>query len=153
MYRVILSFIIFWSVAGVAADCGIKPQGMEFGPNCELIRVPSAPAKKSVNIGNAADLPAPRVLKDSDSSSSGRKRGWQTIQLGAYAGKPGYYAMIGAGQDLKVDALLMNEEVMEKALKATESLKLGGLVSCEAVGMQQSTGYTLFDLRNCGSGK
>lgn len=145
MSRLILIFTIMSSASlAHAADCGIKPRGMEFGPNCELIRVPAPPPKKS-----AMGTP---LEPSSVAAPPARKRPWEPILLGAYAGKPGYYAMIGTAQDLKVDATLMNEEVMEKAQKATHDLKLGGVVACEAVGMQQSVGYTLFDLRNC-SGK
>lgn len=128
-----------------AADCGIKPKGMEFGTNCELIRVAVPRAKKTVG-GSPLGTPV------APATPAAKKRLWGPILLGAYSGKPGYYAMIGTAQDLKVDALLMNEEVMDKANLATQDLKLGGVIACEAIGTQQSIGYTLFDLRNCAGG-
>lgn len=129
-----------------AADCGIKPKGMEFGANCELIRVAAPRATKTVG-GSPLEAPAAPAAPPAE------KRLWEPILFGGYSGKHGYYAMIGIAQDLKVDALLMNEDVMAKAQKATKDLTLGGVVACEAIGMQQSIGYTLFDLRNCGGGK
>jgi len=145
MNKLIFTLTILFSVHSQAADCGIKPRGMEFGPGCELIRVPAPAAKKTTHGSPLEAPPTPRP-------APAKNRIWEPILFGAYSGKIGFYAMIGKGQDLKVDALLMNEDVVEKAYKATQNLKLGGLIACEAVGLQQSIGYTLFDLRNC-SGK
>lgn len=138
----IFIFAFLFTTNAFAADCGIKPKNMDFGPNCELIRVPAPPPKKSALSSPMEAPPAPPA----------KKRLWESILLGGYSGKPGYYAMIGTAKDLKVDALLMNEDVMEKAQKATEHLSLGGVTACEAIGTQQSIGYTLFDLRNCNGG-
>ncbi|MBS1970574.1 MAG: hypothetical protein JSU04_09710 [Bdellovibrionales bacterium] len=138
----ILIFTLLLSAKTFATDCGIKPKGMDFGPNCELVRAPAPPPKKSSPRIPDENMPLPQAPT--------KKRLWEPILFGAYSGKPGYYAMIGAAKDLKVDTLLMNEDVMEKAQKATEKLSLGGVTACEAIGTQQSIGYTLFDLRNCG---
>jgi hypothetical protein len=146
MNKMILIFAPLFATNSFAADCGIKPKNMDFGPNCELIRVPAPPPKKSSMRIPDENMPLPPA------PAPAKKRLWEPILLGGYSGKPGYYAMIGAAKDLKVDALLMNEDVMEKAQKATEHLSLGGVTACEAIGTQQSIGYTLFDLRNCGSG-
>jgi hypothetical protein len=142
MNRIILILTLLSSITTFAADCGIKPKGMDFGPKCELVRVPAPPPKKS--------SPGSPLL-ETPPTPPPKKHLWEPILLGGYSGKPGYYAMIGIAKDLKVDALLMNENVLEKAQKATEHLSLGGVTACEAIGVQQSIGYTLFDLRNCGN--
>jgi hypothetical protein len=135
-------FLLLISFNGFATDCGLKPKGMEFGPNCELLRGKLRQAKTLVHtepVKKESELPA----------SVQPQKKWQALQLGAYAGKPGYYVKIGTEFQLKIDALLMNEDVLAKVEKATADLKLGGVTICQGVGLQQSIGYTLFDIRNC----
>ena len=116
-----------------ASDCGIAPQGSSFGPNCELVREAALPPKKQVIVKPLVD-----------------KKIWEPIQLGAYSGKPGYFVNVGNEFQAHLEAVIMNEQVLIKVQQEfSTNTKLGAVKNCLAVGLQQSVGYSLFDLQNC----
>ncbi len=75
----------------------------------------------------------------------------ETVRMGTYSGRPGYFVKIGTEFQITLDVLVMNVET----LNAVQKLKfagLGGMLTCEVEGTQQSVGatvYTLFKLKSC----
>ena len=76
-------------------------------------------------------------------------KGWEVIQIGSYSGKPGYYAKVGNEFQLQVDAVVMNDSVMEDLNKAFSKNPGVQLRTCHALGMHQAIGYTVFKLKDC----
>jgi hypothetical protein len=72
----------------------------------------------------------------------------ETIQIGAYSGRVGYFANLGVEYKLKVNAIAMNEEVAKKLITLPDH-GLGGFSTCEVSGLQQEIGYTIFKIKNC----
>jgi len=130
----------FQVVAGVmiatpslAKDCGIAPSGYKFGPNCEILR-------------------SPQEKKDSaqtQETAQPDKTHWENIQIVMKSGKPGYSVNIGIDYKLTLDAILMNETVTDDVDRAFVRAGLGSVKTCQASGLQQSIGYTIFKVKNC----
>jgi hypothetical protein len=75
----------------------------------------------------------------------------ETVRMGSYSGRPGYFVKIGTEFQLTLDVLVMNAETLKALQKLTFS-GLGGMLTCEVEGTQQSLGttvYTLFKLKSC----
>lgn len=79
----------------------------------------------------------------------------ETVKLGAYSGRPGYYVKVGLGVEVILNAVLMNEQVYKKAVQIISKNKkpLEPLV-CDVVGTQQDVGgkeavYLLYSIKNC----
>lgn len=73
----------------------------------------------------------------------------ETIKLGSYSGKPGYYAKVGPEFSVLFEAILMNEQVLKKAVQILSKTKLGEAKVCDVVGVQQSIGYTIYSIKSC----
>jgi hypothetical protein len=72
----------------------------------------------------------------------------ETIRVGPYSGRPGYFAKVGGSFQLTLNAIVMNKEVAQKL----RELRFGGLGSskeCEVSGTQQVIGYTIFEIVSC----
>lgn len=74
----------------------------------------------------------------------------ETIRLGHYSGRPGYFAKIGTEFQTSVDAVFMNSDV-EKSLSKFkfDQLGLSQTKECDVEGMYQSIGYTVFKIKTC----
>lgn len=72
----------------------------------------------------------------------------ETIRLGPYSGKPGYFAQVGPEFQLTLDAVVMNAEVDAK-LRKLKFNKLGGTAECSVDGLQQAIGFTVFKIKSC----
>ena len=117
-----------------AKDCGIAPSGYSFGANCAMNK--SVPAARQEAAPIAKD-----ALMD--------KSRWEEIRLTMKSGKPGYVAAVGVGFALSLDAILMNETVTEDVDRFFIRTDPGSHRTCQANGLQQSIGYTLFKVKNC----
>lgn len=76
-------------------------------------------------------------------------KGWEVIQIGSYSGKPGYFAKVGNDFQMQVDAVVMNDSVLEELNKAFSKAAVGGVKTCHALGIHQVIGYSLFKVKNC----
>lgn len=73
----------------------------------------------------------------------------ETIKLGAYSGKPGYFAKVGPEFNILFEAILMNEQCLKKAVQILSKTKLGEAKICDVIGTQQAIGYTIFSIKSC----
>lgn len=72
----------------------------------------------------------------------------EIIQLGVYSGKPGFFAKVGNKFQLTLDVIVMNDETFQKIHKLNFE-KLADTKTCDVKGMQQSVGYTIFEIKSC----
>ena len=72
----------------------------------------------------------------------------EKIQIGAYSGKPGYFAKVGNEFQLTLDVIVMNERVAQKISKLKFE-KLDDVKTCDVTGLQQPVGYTIFKIKSC----
>jgi hypothetical protein len=72
----------------------------------------------------------------------------ETVKLGQYSGKPGYYVKIGEGDKVQMDALLMSADVVKSAQKLNYN-HLGELKICEVEGFIQASVFSVFKIKSC----
>lgn len=74
----------------------------------------------------------------------------ETVKVGFYSGKPGFFVMRGPEFQAKEIGIAMSSKVSEKLLKLTSSTgSLNQMYTCKVDGELQSIGYTIFEVKSC----
>lgn len=72
----------------------------------------------------------------------------ETVLIGPYSGRPGYFVSHGVEYQATESAILMNKSA-EEMLKQQKFNGLGSTKTCIVDGMMQTIGYTIFKVKSC----
>lgn len=74
----------------------------------------------------------------------------ETVKIGFFSGKPGFYVVRGVDSQAKEVGVAMSSKVSEKLQKLTSNVAtLDQTFTCKVDGELQSIGYTIFEVKSC----